>query len=149
MKGITRYSYTWGADIHKICKTIVEATPHTYTTLKNTFTMHCEHYANPDYKRFLLRQTDQKSEESVDAFYAWLKKPASTCALPDEEDEVGAQFIQRCASSKFRKRILQEPNMGMQDILTLEQSKELSKARAAAMEQPQTPQVKAKPATLC
>ncbi|KAJ1103772.1 hypothetical protein NDU88_001193 [Pleurodeles waltl] len=65
------------------------------------------------------RKAGQKSEELVDVFYAHLKELASTCMLPDEEDEVGAQFIQGCASSKLRKRILQEPNLSMQDICTL------------------------------
>ncbi|KAJ1176607.1 hypothetical protein NDU88_001878 [Pleurodeles waltl] len=87
----------------------------------------------------------KKLEESVDVFYARLHKLASTCILPDEKDNIRAQFIQGCAASKLRKRILQEPNMWMKDILTLGRSQELSKARAAHLEETTTVQVKTEP----
>ncbi|KAJ1182343.1 hypothetical protein NDU88_007535 [Pleurodeles waltl] len=134
-----------GADIHTVSKAVTEAVPHTYATLKDAISAHFEPYANPDYERFLLRQAHEKSEESVDVFYAHLRKLASTCTLPDEEDDIRAQFIQGCASSKLRQRILQEPNMRMRDILTLGRSQELCKARAAHMEQSTTVQVKTEP----
>ena len=90
--------------------------------------------ANPDYERFILRQARQKSDESVDDFYNRLRELASTCTLPDEQDEIRAQFIYGCASSKLREQILQDHRRTMQDILTLGRSKELSKARASHME---------------
>ncbi|KAJ1114250.1 hypothetical protein NDU88_002489 [Pleurodeles waltl] len=82
-------------------------------------------------RRFLLRQARQITDESVDIFYGRLKELGSTCTLPDEEDEIRAQFIQGCSSSKLRERILQQPNMPMKDILTLGRSQELLQARAA------------------
>ncbi|KAJ1180170.1 hypothetical protein NDU88_005394 [Pleurodeles waltl] len=83
-----------------------------------------------------------KSEESVDVFYACLRQLATTITLPDEEDEIRAQCIEGCASSKLIERILQEPNMRMRDILTLGRSQELSKANVTHMEQTTTVQVK-------
>ncbi|KAJ1181054.1 hypothetical protein NDU88_006265 [Pleurodeles waltl] len=82
-----------GADIHRVFKSMIEATPHRYDTLKGAITAHFKPYANPDYERFLLRQAHQKSNESVDIFYVWLRELASTCTLPDEEDEIRAQII--------------------------------------------------------
>ncbi|KAJ1140276.1 hypothetical protein NDU88_006633 [Pleurodeles waltl] len=82
-----------GADNHKISKSAHEAKPHTYITLKEAITAHFEPYANQDYERFLLRQAHQTSDKSVDVFYAYLRELASTCTLPDEEDEIRAQFI--------------------------------------------------------
>ncbi|KAJ1113804.1 hypothetical protein NDU88_002045 [Pleurodeles waltl] len=137
--------YLGGADIHKVFKAVTEAVPHTYATLKDATSPHFELYANPDYKRFLLHQAHQKSEESVDVFYAHLRELASMCTLPDEEDEIRAQFIQGCASSKLRKHILQEPNLRMREILPLGHSQELSKARAANIEQSTTVQIKTEP----
>ncbi|KAJ1135478.1 hypothetical protein NDU88_001917 [Pleurodeles waltl] len=105
---------------------MTEARPHTYDTLKGAITAHFELYANVDYERFLLRQARQTPDESVDVFYARLRELASTCTLPDEEDEIRAQFIQGCSSSKLRERILQQLNMLMSAILTLGRSQELS-----------------------
>ncbi|KAJ1100346.1 hypothetical protein NDU88_005432 [Pleurodeles waltl] len=124
-----------GADIHKVSKSAVKATPHTYSTLKDAVSVHCEPYANPNYEHFLLRQAHQKVEESIDVFYTRPKELASTCTLPDEEDEIRAQSIQGCASSKLCERILQEPNMRMREILRLGHSQELSEAGAVHMEQ--------------
>ncbi|KAJ1206336.1 hypothetical protein NDU88_001743 [Pleurodeles waltl] len=135
-----------GADIHKIFKSVTEVRPRTYETLKGAITAHFEPYANPDYERFLLCQARQVTDESVDVFYARLKELASTCTLPDEEEEIRAQFIQRCSSSKLRERVLQQPNMQMKDILTLGRSQELSRARAAHMEQTPAAQTKAEAA---
>ncbi|KAJ1219016.1 hypothetical protein NDU88_006587 [Pleurodeles waltl] len=134
-----------GADIHKISKSVIEAAPHTYTTLNDAISAHFKPYANPDYELFLLCQVHQKTEESVDVFYACLKELASICTLPDEEDEVRTQFIQGCTSSMLHEHTLQEPNMRMKDILTFGCSQELSKARAATMEQATPVQVKTEP----
>ncbi|KAJ1194123.1 hypothetical protein NDU88_003418 [Pleurodeles waltl] len=123
----------------------MEARPYTYDTLKGAITAHFEPDVNLDYERYLLRQARQTSDESVDIFYERLKELASTCTLPDEEDEIMVQFIQGCSSSKLRDRILQQPNMLMRDILTLGWFQELSKACAALMEQEPTVQVKAEP----
>ena len=62
--------------------------------------------ANPDYERFLLRQTRQEPDESVDTFYSQLRNLASTCTLPDEQDEIWAQFMQGFASTKLWEEIL-------------------------------------------
>ena len=99
-------------------------------TLKATLSAHFEPMANSDYELFTLRQARQKPEESVDEFYARLKKLASTCTLPDVPHELRAQFIQGCASNKLRDKILQDSRISMEDILTIG----LSRARASHME---------------
>ena len=42
----------------------------------------------PDYERFKLRQARQTDEESIYAFYARLRKLASTCADINQNDEI-------------------------------------------------------------
>ncbi|KAJ1177303.1 hypothetical protein NDU88_002562 [Pleurodeles waltl] len=105
-----------GADIHRISKSANKVKPHTYLTLKEAIIAHFELCANPDYKRFLLRQARQTADKSVDIFYGHLREVASTWTLPDEEDEIRAQFIQGYSSLKLREHFLQEPNMRMRDI---------------------------------
>ncbi|KAJ1171017.1 hypothetical protein NDU88_002888 [Pleurodeles waltl] len=93
-----------GAAIHKLGQSVAEeGPPFTYQSLKQALTAHFEPLANPDYKRFLLRQARQLTNKSVDTFYARLKDLARTCILLDVEDEVCAQFIQGCASVKLRE----------------------------------------------
>ena len=137
-----------GESIYEITQNIREATPNNYETLKTALTEYFAPLANPDYEQFLLRQARQKAEESVDEFYARLKKLASTSTLPDEQHEIRAQFIQGCASNKLREQILQDPRRSMDDILTLGRSKELSKARASHMEAALQKPIKIEPVSL-
>ncbi|KAJ1119162.1 hypothetical protein NDU88_007348 [Pleurodeles waltl] len=135
-----------GAAIHKISKSVnEEGPPFTYQYLKSALTAHFEPLANPDYERFLLRQARQPPEESVHTFYARLWDLASTCTLPDVEDELQAQFIQGCYLVKLRENILQAPVMSMANMLTLGRSRELSKMHAAHMEAALQKPVKAEP----
>ncbi|KAJ1188839.1 hypothetical protein NDU88_005596 [Pleurodeles waltl] len=132
--------------IHKISKLVAEeGPPCTYQSLKQALTAYFEPLANPDYMRFLLRQAWQLPEESVDTFYVRLKDLASTCTLPDVDDEVRAQFIQGCHSVKLREHILQDPGMSIADMLTIGQSKELSRVHAVHMEAALQLQVKTEP----
>ena len=137
-----------GEGIYDIMQSLTEATPNTYDTLKAALTAHFEPLANPDYELFMLRQARQKNDESVDEFYARLKKLAATYTLPDEQHELRAQFIQGCASNRLREKILQDPRRSMDDILTLGRSKELSKARVSHMEAALQTPVKVEPVNL-
>ncbi|KAJ1214535.1 hypothetical protein NDU88_002153 [Pleurodeles waltl] len=67
--------------------------PLSYTTIKNALMAHFEPLANPDHKRFLLRQARQQPEESDNAFYAPLWELASIYTLQNAQDEIRAQFI--------------------------------------------------------
>ena len=135
-----------GESICDIAQSIPEATPKTYETLKAALSAHFKPMVNPDYELFMLRQAQQKPDESVDEFYTRLKKLASTCTLPDVPHELRAQFIQGCASNKLREKILQDSRVSMEDILTLGRSKELSRARASHIEAVLQTPIKTEPA---
>lgn len=113
---------------------LVEATPKTYATLLNALNAHFEPMANRDYERFIFCQAKQEAEELLDSFHGRFKELASTCSFQDEQDEIGAQIIQGCYSSKLRENILQESGKPLADILTMERSKELAKVIASHME---------------
>lgn len=49
---------------------------------------------NPDFEHFKLRQAKQRKEESVDMFFARLRKLASSCTGIDKQLEIRAQLIQ-------------------------------------------------------
>lgn len=119
--------------------------PRNYATLKDAITAHFEAYDNPDHQRFFLRQARQKPDKSVDVSNCQLRELASTCTLPYEDDEVRAQFIQGCVSSKLHERMLKERNMPMREILMLGHSKELSKDWAAHMDPNTSPSFKEEP----
>ncbi|KAJ1184584.1 hypothetical protein NDU88_001388 [Pleurodeles waltl] len=138
-----------GAATHKLSTSVVEdGPPHNYQSLKRALTAHFKPLANPDYEHFLLRQARQLPEEPFDTFYTWLKELASTCTLPDADDEIRAQFIQGCTCVKLRENILQVPGMSMANILTLGRYKEQSKMRAAHMDTALQSQIKTEPKKL-
>ncbi|KAJ1137280.1 hypothetical protein NDU88_003693 [Pleurodeles waltl] len=96
-----------GAAIHKSSKSIAEeGPPFTYQSVKKVLTAHFEPLAYPDYERFILRQARQLPKDSADTFYAQLLELASTCTLPDAENEIWVQFIQGCYSVKLQQNIL-------------------------------------------
>lgn len=49
---------------------------------------------NPDFEHFKLRQAKQRKEESVDMFFARLRKLASSCTGIGNQLEIRAQLIQ-------------------------------------------------------
>ncbi|KAJ1115552.1 hypothetical protein NDU88_003775 [Pleurodeles waltl] len=88
---------------------------------------------NSDYERFKLRQAQQTEVESMDMFYARLRKLASSCTGLNQQEEIRAQIIQGCWSNALRKLILRQQGMSLDDILILARSHELSAVRADAM----------------
>ena len=75
----------------------------------------------------------QTEGESVDVYYARLRRLASTCTGFDHASEIRAQIIQGCRSSTLRKLILRQPGITLDDILILARSHELADARAEDM----------------
>ena len=51
---------------------------------------------NPDYERLQLQQAHQTEDETIDMFYARLRRLASTCTDIDQPDEIRAHFRQGC-----------------------------------------------------
>lgn len=95
---------------------------------------HFDPQLNYDFEKFKFRRAWQTDTESVDMFYARLRRLANTCPFTDQREEIRDQIILGCRSKLLRKLILRQPKMTLDDILVLARSHELSDARAEEME---------------
>ena len=76
--------------------------------------------ANPTYERYILRGLKQGKEESIDQFLVKLRKQAKKCDFGDREEEfLGDQVIEGCASNALRKRLLEKGKVSLAEIETL------------------------------
>ena len=75
----------------------------------------------------------QVAGESVDVYYARLRRLASTCTGIDHASEIRAQIIHACNSLTLCKLILCQPGITLDEILILARSHELADARAEDM----------------
>lgn len=123
-----------GAEIYDLFETL----PNTgedddYEGAVNALNRHFDPQINHDFEKFKFRRAWQTDAESVDMFYARLRRLASTCPFTDQRAEIRDQIILGCRSQLLRKLILRTPGMSLDDILVLARSHELSDARAEEM----------------
>ncbi|KAJ1158044.1 hypothetical protein NDU88_010740 [Pleurodeles waltl] len=93
----------------------------------------------------LVTKAHQQEGESINQYYAWLRKLASTCTYNNKPKE--SKIIQECQNKALRGIILRHPNISLDDILIMAQSYDLSAARAAEMDMGLT-QAPEKPPTI-
>ena len=101
-----------------------------YETAVTALNKYFDPQLNPDYERFKLRQAMQSEGESVDVYYARLRRLAITCSGFDHASEIRAQIIQGYRSSTLRTLILRQPGITQDDVLILARSHKLADARA-------------------
>jgi hypothetical protein len=61
----------------------------------------------------------QKECQSLDEFVIELRKLAKTCKFANVDNEILSQVIPNCKSNRLRRRALREPDMTLNDIVTL------------------------------
>ena len=82
--------------------------------------------ANVPFERHLFRQIVQESEETVDQFVCRLRQRAINCEFGENEnDYIRDQVIDRCYSSKLRRKFLEkEGALTLDDLLRIARSQE-------------------------
>ena len=89
---------------------------------------------NKRFERFKFRQLSQESSENVDSFVTKLKKLASTCEFADISDAIIDQVIEKCSSSKLRRKLLETDDLTLDKLLSIARAMELSESQANVIE---------------
>lgn len=97
----------------------------TYQSALQAFIDHFSVQKNIPFERSKFHSCKQKQGESIEQFVTNLRKLASTCDYGTETDnQIRDQVIAACFSTKFRKRLLAEPDLTLQKVVSIGQSLE-------------------------
>ena len=91
---------------------------------------------NISYERHVFHKAKQQSEETIDNYVVRLSKLAISCEFGDKNEMIRDQIVNSCASSKLRKKLLEEKDLTLDKIQTLSRTFELSATHAKKMDQP-------------
>ena len=98
------------------------------------FDAHVAPQKNTEFEVYKFRKAQQESCESIDKFHLRLRELSANCGFADDDKEIKSQIIQGCYSSRLRRKILQESEKSLNDILKMARSLELSEQHAVEME---------------
>ena len=85
---------------------------------------------NKHFERHLFRSCTQDSGETIHKYVTRLRTLAETCQFNDTSEESVDQIIEKCASNKLRKRLLREPALDLEALLTIAQAGEAADRQA-------------------
>jgi len=89
-----------------------------FAAAKRVLTEHFHPKANAQFNRLAFRQANQQKDESLDQFYARVKNLSEGCEHTDNDAEIRTQLMCGTSSTSFRKLILQEPTLSLEQLLT-------------------------------
>ena len=69
------------------------------------------------YEIYLFRKAQQRQGETIDQFYTRLCQLAKTCEFADEKHETKIQLIERCSSTRVRRKALREEAITLDGLL--------------------------------
>lgn len=98
------------------------------------FDAHVAPQKNIEFEVYKFRKAQQDSRESIDKFHLRLRELSSNCGFADDDKEIKSQVIQGCYSSRLRRKILQDSEKPLNDILKMARAMELSEQQAGEME---------------
>ena len=124
-----------GEGVYRIFKTLPDTgEPKDFEKAVEKLTGYFAPKQNKEYERYMFRQAQQDSAESLDAFHTRLRNLSLTCQFTEVDSEIITQIIQGCSSGALRRRILREPTMKLSDILDLGRAMESSNRQASEIE---------------
>ncbi len=92
---------------------------------------------NVDFEILIFRQASQYQDEPLYAFHTRLQQLAANCGFTNKDQEVKAQIVQGCYSSELRKKILEEPQLTLEQVRTKGRAIEVATHQATIIEQRQ------------
>ena len=76
----------------------------------------------------------QGTNESLLTLVTRLRKLASTCKFINPNNKIRDQFIDKCSSNCLRRRLLQEPNFTLENVVEKAKAMELAEIQSIAMQ---------------
>ncbi|XP_041453694.1 uncharacterized protein K02A2.6-like [Lytechinus variegatus] len=127
-----------GPDVQELFDTLTVGSPtdeqNEYDVALAALTSYFAPAANIAFERHLFRQANQGQDESVDDFCTRLKGLASSCSFDNRDEHVRDQFVDKCASSSLRRRLLRERDLTLTTLLDIARASEAAASQADEME---------------
>ena len=109
-----------------------------FAAAKRVLTAHFHPQENKQFNQIAFRQLAQKTEESIDQFYARVKEHAAGCEFPDADTQIRTQLICGTRSKRFRSLALSDASSTLSQLLDKGKALEQSDARLSELESPGT-----------
>jgi len=118
-----------GFDLQDIFYSIPEAeivaegeTPYTKTV--KVLEAYFKPRMNTTYERHIFRNLSQGAEETMVQYVTRLRQQAKNCNFGDVNTEIGSQIIEKCYSTKLRRRLLEKGDAKLDEILEIAKTME-------------------------
>jgi hypothetical protein len=98
---------------------------------------------NVTFEIYNFRLARQTAGESTDSYHARLRSLAKYCQFTDTDDEIKAQIIQTCLSTRLRRYALTNSDISLKDLLDKARSMEAAERQVKAIENGTQPTVAA------
>ena len=106
----------------------------TYKAAMDALNNHFESKKNVVFERHVFHQAMQGTNKLLLTFVTRLRKLASTFEFANPNNEIRDQFIDKCSSNRLRRRLLQEPNLTLENVVEKAQAMELAEMQSIAMQ---------------
>ena len=106
----------------------------TYAAAMDALNNHFEPKKNVVFERQVFRQAMLGTNKSSLNFVTRLRKLASTWKFANLNSEIRDHFIDKCSPNRLRRRLLQEPNLTLENVVKKVQAMELAKMQSIAMQ---------------
>lgn len=129
------FLYLVGDEVQDIFETLGDVGT-TYEQAIIKLDSHFDIKKNIPFERCVFHEADQVLGENIDSYVTRLKKLIIHCEYGDAaQDEIRDQVIAKCKLSKLRKRLLQEPDLTLDKVLTIGKLMEQSDHQTKKIEQ--------------
>ena len=122
-----------GQDVQDIFETLTD-TGEDYETALAKLNEYFEPQKNISFERHTFRQAQQQRDEPIADYITRLKHLALTCEFENTDDMIRDQVVEKCYSTKLRRRLLQEPSLTLDKVVTLGRALEMAQRQATAIE---------------
>ena len=130
------FLYQAGPEVYNIFKTLPDAgDEEDYEKAVDGLTKHFEPDKNQIFEIYNFRQATEKAEETIDEFHRRLRTLAKHCKFHDEDFEIKMQIVCNGKSARLGRKVPQEPDYKLAEMLIDGRKAEMSSAQASDMEE--------------
>ena len=124
-----------GSDVQDIAENNITDTGTDFATLTRKLTEYFAAQNNVVFERYQFRQCTQLEGERVDSWHTRLRIKVRMCEYDNQTDSIiRDQIVACCSSTKLRRKLLETPNISLQEALKTARSLEAAELHAKAIE---------------
>ena len=111
---------------------------------------------NKQFERHIFRCCAQQEAESIDSYVTCLRTLVRTCKFHSVDEELITQINEKCSPNKLQRKLPEEPNLTLPEVIQIAQSAEIISRQIKEYETTQTaaintsyPSTHVNPVSLC